>query len=150
MISHALGAKNSVLACDYLKRGKMIVLYGMIPVSLITYYSDELLISIGQNPDVSRKAGQYCLACLPGLLMSGLNDLQSCYLNTLNFSHFPMICLMVSLILHLALCNIMVNQDHLGIVGVGLSMSISNCMSYLLMFFYIKVLEMTENPNKKR
>jgi Na+-driven multidrug efflux pump len=54
MISHAIGAKNFRLSDVYLMRGKIMIIYGMIPVVMMTFFSDKILILIGQNPDVSQ------------------------------------------------------------------------------------------------
>jgi Na+-driven multidrug efflux pump len=74
-ISHALGSKSYKLSENYLKRGKIMILYGMVPVIAVTLFSDTILTKLGQNKDVALQARYYSVACLPGIILSGLNDL---------------------------------------------------------------------------
>ena len=57
LTSQAYGAQNLYLCGVYLNRGFFILLAFYIPISIIPYfYAEQLLIAIGQDPEVSRLA----------------------------------------------------------------------------------------------
>ena len=58
----------------YYNRGRFIVTLMMIPLIVIFALSEKILIGIGQDPGVSKKAQIYCTIMIPGVWSMGQFD----------------------------------------------------------------------------
>lgn len=74
LVSQAYGAKNLHLCGIYLNRGRFVILAMFIPSVAILMQTEKIFVMTGQDPEVSRLAGEYVIAYLPGLIMLGMID----------------------------------------------------------------------------
>ena len=77
LASQALGLKDYVQCGFYLQQGRIIICGFYIPIAVLMAYSNEVLLALGQHPEVASEAAKFLLGFLPGMLLMGLNDLSS-------------------------------------------------------------------------
>jgi MATE family multidrug resistance protein len=58
----------------YYNRGRFVVSIMMIPLIVIFACSEKILIGIGQDPGVAKKAHTYCTVLIPGVWAMALFD----------------------------------------------------------------------------
>jgi hypothetical protein len=63
----------------YLNRAKFLLTCVFVPVFLILFFIEEILVGINQDKDVSGYAGLFCKGLLPGLLFFYYTDAQRRY-----------------------------------------------------------------------
>jgi Na+-driven multidrug efflux pump len=66
-VSQAYGAKNYQLCGVYLNKARFVTTIAMIPLSIISIFIRDILISLKQDPEVAYYAQQYIQTYLPGL-----------------------------------------------------------------------------------
>jgi len=52
----------------------------LIPIAILFYFSDDILIGIGQDAEISTIARNFCVLTLPGVAAMSLFDAQRRYL----------------------------------------------------------------------
>jgi MATE family multidrug resistance protein len=67
LVSQAYGSGNLYMAGVYLNRGRFIVAISFVPIFLILNSGETILVSIGQDPEVSHYAAIYIRTLLPGI-----------------------------------------------------------------------------------
>ena len=77
LASQALGLKDYIQCGFYLQQGRIIICCFYLPIAVLMVYSKELLLALGQDPEVAAEASKFLLGFLPGMLLMGLNDLSS-------------------------------------------------------------------------
>ena len=75
LVAQAAGAKNLHLAGVYLNRGRVLLTFFLIPLSVLYFYIERILLYLGQEAEASKYAQQYALYFLPGLYMMLLGDI---------------------------------------------------------------------------
>ena len=58
-ISQSIGGGNRHLCVTYLNRGRIIILLVFIPITIVLFKIDKVLVSLGQDPTTSFYARQY-------------------------------------------------------------------------------------------
>ncbi|XP_022141852.1 protein DETOXIFICATION 1-like [Momordica charantia] len=107
------------------------------PISVLLFFTDKLLISIGQDPSISSVAKKFSVFLIPSLF--GYSILQSLlrYLLTQSlilpmlFSSFATLCL------HIPICWLLVFHFKLRVVGAALSLDISYWLNAICLAFYV-------------
>ncbi|XP_022141866.1 protein DETOXIFICATION 8-like isoform X2 [Momordica charantia] len=107
------------------------------PISVLWFFTDKLLISIGQDPSISSVAKKFSVFLIPNLF--GYAILQSLmrYLLTqslilpLLFSSFATLCL------HIPISWLLVFHFKLGIAGAALALGISYWLNVILLASYV-------------
>lgn len=56
LVSQSYGANNLKLCGVYLNRGRYVLCLCFIPVTLVLSQAENILVAIGQNPDVAKHA----------------------------------------------------------------------------------------------
>lgn len=70
----------------------MILIAFYVPLALIfVFFSETLLMKIGQDPTVSSEANVYILLTMPGMFFAGQSDLTRRWLQAMRFTLMPMI-----------------------------------------------------------
>lgn len=59
LVSQAYGKKDHILMSAYMNRGRMILVVMFIPLAIILWFSEPILLLLGQNPEVAALAATY-------------------------------------------------------------------------------------------
>lgn len=136
LVSSAFGAGDKKLCSVYLTRGRFILCFMYIPITLLLINIETLLVSLGQDKEASKYAAQYMLAYLPGLYLQGFSDLHRRYLNCMGYSKMPFICLIIGTVFHYFISYHLVIELQMGIYGTGLACLSMNVVIFILQHAY--------------
>ena len=69
LVSQTSGGRNIQLCGIYLHRGRIINFFCFIPMVILYLFSFQILIALGQDPEVSATAYLYILTNMPSVLL---------------------------------------------------------------------------------
>ena len=75
LVSRAVGANQFENCGILLNRGRLVVLFAFIPIIIILFNSQSILVAFGQNLEVAQYAQKYVICYIPGLLLQAFSDL---------------------------------------------------------------------------
>nr|CAD1842706.1 unnamed protein product [Ananas comosus var. bracteatus] len=139
LCGQAYGAKQYHILGIQMQRAMFVLLLASVPLAFIWANTSQILIAVGQNPEISKEAGLYARWLIPGLFAYGLLQCHVRFLQTQNII-FPMVISSgVTALLHLILCWILVYKSGLGTKGAALATTISYWINTLILALYIKL-----------
>ena len=107
-----------------------------IPITIVTFNAERILVAIGQHPDVSKYAGQYVLINLPGIYLCGLSDCQKRLLNNFGKTKISFYANLIAMITHYFWCSLFVIKLELGITGTGIANVITNTIFFATLYTF--------------
>lgn len=138
LCGQAYGAKQYHMLGIYMQRAILVLLVVSIPLALIWACTGQILMAVGQNPEISVEAGLYICLLIPGLFAYGLLQCIVRFLQTQSMI-FPMLIFSGLITLfHMLVCWVLVYRSGLGSRGAALATSISYWVNVLLLAVYIK------------
>ncbi|KAK7269830.1 hypothetical protein RIF29_22588 [Crotalaria pallida] len=139
LCGQAYGAKQYHMLGIHTQRAMLVLLGLSIPLSLVWFYTSNLLIAMGQDSEISTEAGIFNRWMIPGLFAYGLLQCLNRFLQTQN-NVFPMlICSGITTLLHIVLCWVFVFECKLGSKGAALAISISYWINVFMLVIYINI-----------
>ena len=144
MGSQAAGNGNLPLAGIILNRGRVLLMYAFVPISLILLNIQWIYLWAGQDEAIVAKMQTYMCFVVPGLAFYAIGDLQKRFLNSMGISRLPMMCSLIALFLHGGWVWLFAVYMDLGVTGFGLAVSMSNAITCVLMLIltnYEKTIE---------
>ncbi|GFP84707.1 mate efflux family protein dtx1 [Phtheirospermum japonicum] len=124
LCGQAYGAKKPHMLGVYTQRAILVLMALSIGLAVIWYHTAFILLSLGQDKDISDGAGEFNRWMTPGLFAFGILQ-----------------CLVRFLMaqkIHILVCWVLVCRLELGIKGAALANGISYWINVLLFAFYIK------------
>uniref|UniRef100_A0A0D9WTY3 Protein DETOXIFICATION n=1 Tax=Leersia perrieri TaxID=77586 RepID=A0A0D9WTY3_9ORYZ len=108
------GAKQFGMLGTHTQRAIFVLMLMGVPLAFVLAFAGQILISLGQNPEISTEAGLYALWLIPGIFAYGLLQCLTKFLQTQNIVHPLVVCSGVTLVLHILLCWVMIHCFDLG------------------------------------
>ncbi|KAJ8556083.1 hypothetical protein K7X08_022841 [Anisodus acutangulus] len=131
------GAKMFRMLGIHLQTSFIISLFCSIVVSFIWWYSDKILILLGQDPLIARESGVFLKFLIPGLFAYGLLQNIVRFLQAQSII-LPLACFSVAaLIVHIGIAYALVHWTSLAFRGAALAASISFWISFLTLSLYV-------------
>ncbi|KAH7571044.1 hypothetical protein JRO89_XS05G0243700 [Xanthoceras sorbifolium] len=138
LCGQAYGAKQYHMLGIHTQRAMLTLVAVSIPLAAIWYYTANILITLGQDQEISAQAGIFNRWMIPSLFAFGLLQCLNRFLQAQN-NVFPMlISSAVTAIFHVTVCWILVFKSGLESRGAALAISISNWVNVVLLGLYIK------------
>ncbi|KAL5553344.1 hypothetical protein UlMin_040745 [Ulmus minor] len=134
----AYGAKQHYLLGIHMQRAVLTLLILSIPLSVIWFYTDTILISLHQDYEISSGAGVFNRWMIPSLFAFGLLQCLNRFLQTQNIVYPMMITSGITALLHTFVCWVFICKLGLGIKGAALANNISYWFNVLLLAAYVK------------
>jgi Na+-driven multidrug efflux pump len=91
----------------------------------ILWWSEEILLSIGQDAAVSYQASRFCIGLVPSVTLFGFTNMHMYYLNAFQKTRPGMISAVTCIFIQLFFNWLFITQWNWGILGAGLALSIS-------------------------
>uniref|UniRef100_A0A0E0AE53 Protein DETOXIFICATION n=1 Tax=Oryza glumipatula TaxID=40148 RepID=A0A0E0AE53_9ORYZ len=135
------GAKQYDMLGTHAQRAIFVLMLMGVPLAFVLAFAGQILIALGQNPEISSEAGLYAVWLIPGLFAYGLLQCLTKFLQTQNIVHPLVVCSGATLVIHILLCWVMVHCFDLGNRGAALSISLSYWFNVILLAIYVKVSE---------
>lgn len=137
--SQAFGSRNLSVASLTLKRTILMLLLASLPIALIWFNLEPLMLSINQNPDITKVASLYCRFAIPDLIANSLLHPLRIYLRSQGTSWALMWSAFVSTIFHLPITILLTFTLRLGVPGIAISTFVTNfnTLFFLLCYMYL-------------
>jgi len=120
------------------QRAMLTLLIVSIPLAIIWFYTGTLLLSLGQDAEISTGAGTFNRWLIPSLFAYGLLQCLNRLLQTQN-NVFPMMLSSgATSLLHIIVCWGLVFKSGLGSKGAALAITISNWINVFMLAIYVK------------
>ncbi|XP_040374481.1 protein DETOXIFICATION 12 isoform X1 [Rosa chinensis] len=107
-------------------------------ISFIWFYTEDLLIFMGQDPSISRQAGKFIVLLIPALFACATLQPLIRYFQTQSLILPMLLSSCVTLMFHIPLCWVLVFNSGLDNLGGALAMSISYWLYAILLGLYMK------------
>ncbi|CAH8382844.1 unnamed protein product [Eruca vesicaria subsp. sativa] len=107
-------------------------------ISILWFYIEKLLVSIGQDPDISRVAGSYAFWLIPGLFGQAIVIPLTRYLQTQGLVIPLLYTAVATLLFHIPVCWTMVSVFGLGSNGAAMAISVSFWFYAFILAFYVR------------
>ncbi|EEF45564.1 protein DETOXIFICATION 55 [Ricinus communis] len=146
LCSQAFGSRNLSVASQTLQRTILMLLLASLPIGLVWVNLEPLMLTLHQDPDISRLASLYCRFSLPDLIANSLLHPLRIYLRSKGTTWPLMWCTLVSIVLHLPITVFLAFTLHLGVPGIAISTFISNFNILLFLLCYIYFTHVPEEP----
>ncbi|KAL5978683.1 hypothetical protein ACLOJK_029800 [Asimina triloba] len=137
LCGQGFGAKLYRMLGIYLQSSIIITFFFSVIVSVVWFYSEPILILLGQEPEIARMAGLYMRYLIPALFAYGFLQCLLRFLQTQSVVLPLVICSLVPLIAHAGLAYVIVHHTALGFKGAALSAAISLWVSFLMLACYV-------------
>lgn len=135
------GARQYDMLGTHTQRAIIVLMLTCVPLAFVLAFAGQILIALGQNPEISSEAGLYAQWLIPGLFAYGLLQCLTRFLQTQNVVHILVVFSGLTLLLHIMLCLFLVQTFGLGHKGAALATSVSYWFNVALLAIYVEVSE---------
>ncbi|XP_012080521.1 protein DETOXIFICATION 16-like [Jatropha curcas] len=134
----AYGAEQYHMLGVHMQRAMLVFMLMSIPISFLWAFTDKILVSLKQDPQISFQAGEYARWLIPSIFPYGLLQCQVRFLQTQNSTLPLMISTGITSVFHVLLCWNLIFRFQLGNRGAALSNTISYWTNVFILACYIK------------
>jgi len=137
LCGQAYGAKQYHMLGIYVQRAAFILYLVSVPIAVVWWNMDSVLVFLGQDPEISNLAGVYARYLVPTIFAVATLQPLVKFLQTQSLV-LPMATFSVTtLILHVPLCWILIYKLGIGFRGAAIASSISNWLNVLWHALYV-------------
>lgn len=129
LCDQAFGAKQYHLLGLYLQRAILVNYLVCIPISLIWWNMDFLLVSLGQNPEIANLAGLCSRNLIPTAFAVATVQPLLKFLQAQSVVRPMALSSAVALLLHIPLCWLLIFHLHIGLRGAAIATSASSWLN---------------------
>ncbi|XP_074318944.1 protein DETOXIFICATION 19-like [Silene latifolia] len=122
----------------YLQASCAISFLFSILISILWWYTEPILISLDQRPDISKQASTYMRYLIPGIFAYGTLQNILRFLQTQSVVLPLVICSLIPLLLHIILAYLLVHCTSLGYKGAPLATSIAFWIAIGMLMMYMR------------
>ena len=137
LIAQAAGARNLRLATRHLARGRIVGLLISVPCIVAMLSSDELLRLAGQDPATCYYSHLFVSWSSIGIVPFFMFTADASFLRAYHINNPTLVVNALSAVIQGVVCIILVNYLGLGLMGAGLSLSISNWSKWIFLQLYL-------------
>lgn len=137
LCGQAYGAGEFFQVGETLQRALVIVTTICVPISLLWYYTEPLLLLCGQEPAIAAAAGLYAKWNLPGLFFHAWSEPIEKYLQSQGLMVPMAACSCATLVLHVPICYLLIYVCGFGYLGAAMASSVSYLVTLLALLAYI-------------
>ncbi|KAM0913438.1 hypothetical protein ACQ4PT_012204 [Festuca glaucescens] len=141
LCGQSYGAKQYDMLGTHAQRAIFVLMLASVPLAFVFAFTGQILVALGQNPEISYEAGVYARLLIPGLFAYGLLQCLTKFLQAQNIVHPLVVCSGVTLIFHILLCWFLVQNSGLANRGAAFATSISYWFNVVLLAMYVKFSE---------
>ncbi|XP_058088291.1 protein DETOXIFICATION 54-like [Magnolia sinica] len=135
--SQAFGSKNWDLISISFQRTIVILLMSSVPIGLLWINLEKIMVSMGQDREITAVAATYCLYSLPDLITNAFLQPLRVYLRSQGVTKPMMYCSALAVVIHVPLNVVMVFVLGLGVPGVAISAVLTNLNMALFLVGYL-------------
>ncbi|PON56814.1 Multi antimicrobial extrusion protein [Parasponia andersonii] len=133
------GAKQYRMLGVHMQRGMLVLLLVSIPLAFIWANAGQILVFLGQDPEISAEAGRYARFMIPSIFAYAVTQCHTKFLQTQNNVVPMMVSTGVTTFLHVFICWTLVFKSGLGNRGAALANAISYWVNALSLIIYVRI-----------
>lgn len=137
LCGQAYGSKHYQMLGVYAQRGVVVIVAMSIGLAVVWYNTSFILVGLGQDHDISTRAGEFNRWMIPGLFAYGILQCLIRFLQTQNIVLPMMVTSGVTFVLHVFLCWLLVFELGFGIRGAAMANAASYWINVLFLALYI-------------
>lgn len=138
LCGQSYGAKMYGKLGIFMQRAMFVLLILSIPLSMVWFYTEDILVFVHQDKSIARLAGSYARYMIPSIYAYALLQCLNRFLQTQN-NVFPVfVSSGITTCLHVLLCWVFVWKSGLGHRGAALAISVSYWVNVILLSCYVK------------
>lgn len=137
LCSQGFGSRNTTLVSLTLQRTIILLLFASLPIGLLWFNLEPLMLMLHQNPDISHIASMYCRYAIPDLIANSLLHPLRIYLRNKGTTWSLMWCTSLAILLHLPITIFLAFILRLGVPGIAVSTFVTNFNTLLFLLGYI-------------
>ncbi|KAG7545128.1 Multi antimicrobial extrusion protein [Arabidopsis suecica] len=138
LCGQSYGAKMYGKLGIFMQRAMFVLLILSIPLSMVWFYTEDILVFVHQDKSIARLAGSYARYMIPSIYAYALLQCLNRFLQTQN-NVFPVfVSSGITTCLHVLLCWVFVWESGLGHRGAALAISVSYWVNVILLSCYVK------------
>jgi MATE family multidrug resistance protein len=137
LCSQAHGSKDAKTLSTLLQKAILIlVTFICIPVSILWFMSEHVMIRLGQTPAIASAASKYLMMLVPSLwAVAGTLSLQN-WLHSQSKTHAVLAVTFTVTLLHPCWCYLFIYAARLGYLGAAMAVSMSKILELSLLLTY--------------
>ena len=112
-----------------------------LPLIVLLFFVENIMLTFGQNPEVSARAREYIIALSPGLPFALAVTTLRNFLATIEKTLIPFVLVTAGTIINVFLNFVLIfgkfGAPELGLVGAGIASSLSYALGFLFFVIYI-------------
>jgi MATE family multidrug resistance protein len=139
LCGQAFGARQYHLLGIYKQRAMFLLTIVSIPLAVVWFYTGEILLLFGQDPDIAAEAGAFARWMIPALFAYGLLQCHVRFLQTQNIVVPVMAAAGAAAACHLVVCWVLVFGLGMGSKGAALSNAVSYWINVAVLAVYVRV-----------
>ncbi|KAE8076794.1 hypothetical protein FH972_015419 [Carpinus fangiana] len=137
LCSQAFGSRNFSMLSLTLQRTILMLLFASFSIALLWINLEPLMLSLHQNPDITRVASLYCRFAIPDLFANSLLHPLRIYLRSKGTTWPLMWSNLLAIILHIPITIFLAFNLRLGVQGIAISTFITNFNTLFFLAGYI-------------
>ncbi|GMN62383.1 hypothetical protein TIFTF001_031464 [Ficus carica] len=137
LCSQAFGSQNYTVAFLTLQRTVLILLFASVPIALLWFNLEPLMLTLHQDEDITRIASLYCRFAIPDLLANSLLHPLRIFLRTKGTTWPLMWSNLLAMFLHIPITIFLTFKLSLGVQGIAISTFIANFITLFFLLFYL-------------
>ncbi len=127
------------------RQGFWVALAACIPIWLVLWQAEKLFLLMGQQPDLSRDAGEFLRVAMWGLLPWLLQFVLRLYVSALEKPIWGVIVTLVGVLVNLIVCWALVFGNfgfpEMGLMGAAIANLIANCTLFIVMALVVSTVK---------
>lgn len=120
-------------------RGRIICSILFIPIMVLFFFADKILIALAQDPYISKISRDYVVYSIPGLYAITQFDSRKRYLQSMQYSFVSTYSQMLSCVLHVFWCMLFIGKLEMGWFGASVALNITYITTFVFQEFYVLV-----------
>ncbi|XAR48690.1 hypothetical protein NMG60_11031588 [Bertholletia excelsa] len=145
LCSQAFGSRNFNLLTSTLQRTILMLLLASIPIGLLWFNLEPIMLRLHQNPDITHIASIYCRYAIPDLIANSILHPVRIYLRSKGSTWPVMWCTLFGTLLHLPITIFFAFTVSLGVPGIAVSTFVTN---FNIMLFILGYITYTDTPKE--
>ncbi|GKA14892.1 protein DETOXIFICATION 55 [Tanacetum coccineum] len=137
LCSQAFGSRNLQTVTLTLQRTILMLLFASIPIGILWFNLEPLMLKLHQDPEIAHIASIYCQYAAPDLIINCLLNPLRIYLRSKGKTWPLLWCSLLATLLHFPITNTLAFTLHLGVQGVALSTFITNFSTTVYIISYM-------------
>ncbi|NP_001151657.2 transparent testa 12 protein [Zea mays] len=139
LCGQAFGARRYALLGVYKQRSMLVLALASLPVVLTWVFVEQLLLAIGEDPDIAAEAGAYARWLIPSLAAFVPLTCHMRFLQTQSVVVPVMASSGVTALAHVLLCYTLVYKVGMGSKGAALGAAVSYSVNLAVLALYVRL-----------